>query len=136
MSKSPVRFALFGLVILAMLLAACAPAATTAPTQAPAPTQPPAPTAAPAATEPPAPTTAAPTAAPSVAPTAAVTNTAAPVPEAVCDPLPNPPTVKAGDLGSADNPIVMGFVPSGDSGKIAKASTAIADCLNKMTGLT
>ena len=30
----------------------------------------------------------------------------------------------------------MAFVPSGDSGTIAKAGSAIADCLNKMTGLT
>ena len=136
MCKSPVRFALFGLVVLAMLLAACAPAATQAPTQAPAPTQPPAPTSAPAATQPPAPTEAPATVAPTTAPTAAVTNTATPVPEAKCDALPNPPTVNAGDLGSEDNPIVMAFVPSGDSGKIATASTAIADCLNKMTGLS
>ena len=45
------------------------------------------------------------------------------------------PTVKAGDLGSADNPITIAFVPSGDSGKIAKASSALSDCLNKITGL-
>ena len=48
----------------------------------------------------------------------------------------NPPTVKAGDLGSPEKPIVMAFVPSGDTGKITKAGNAIADCLNKMTGLT
>ncbi len=138
MYKSPVRFALFGLVLVAMLLAACAPAATPTPTQAPAPTQPPAapaPTTAPAATQPPAPTTA-PTTAATTAPTVAATNTATPVPEAVCAPLPNPPTVKGGDLGSTDNPIVIAFVPSGEAGKIAKASSAIADCLNKMTGLS
>jgi phosphonate transport system substrate-binding protein len=48
----------------------------------------------------------------------------------------NPPTVKAGELGSADKPIVITFVPSGDTGKITKAGNAIADCLNQMTGLT
>ncbi len=42
----------------------------------------------------------------------------------------------AGQLGSADNPIVITFVPSGDTGKITKAGTAIADCLSQMTGLT
>ncbi len=80
---------------------------------------------------------AAPTAAPTaVPPTAAPAATAAPtVPAPVCAALPNPPTVKAGDLGSADNPIVITFVPSGDSGKITKAGNGIADCLNKMTGL-
>ncbi len=46
------------------------------------------------------------------------------------------PTVKAGDLGSPDKPIVMTFVPSGDVGTITKAGTAIADCLSKLTGLT
>jgi peptide/nickel transport system substrate-binding protein len=47
------------LVLVAMVVSACAPAATptaSQPTQAPAPTQPPAPTQAPAATKPPAPT--------------------------------------------------------------------------------
>jgi phosphonate transport system substrate-binding protein len=43
--------------------------------------------------------------------------------------------VNAGDLGSADKPIVITFVPSGDTGKITKAGTAIADCLSQMTGL-
>jgi phosphonate transport system substrate-binding protein len=60
---------------------------------------------------------------------------ATPVPPA-CTALPNPPVVKAGDLGSPDNPITITFVPSGDSGKITKAGTDIADCLNKMTGLS
>jgi len=48
----------------------------------------------------------------------------------------NPPTAAAGALGSAGNPIVITFVPSGDTGKITKAGTAIADCLGKMTGLS
>jgi phosphonate transport system substrate-binding protein len=104
----------FGLLIaLSLVLSACTPAATATP----APTAPVA--------------QAAPTTAPTAAPTAAPT-----VPPAVCDALPNPVTVKAGDLGSADNPLVMAFVPSGDAGKIAKASSAIADCLGKMTGLS
>jgi phosphonate transport system substrate-binding protein len=140
MSKSSTpRILLFGLVILTMLLSACAPAAT--PTQAPI-------VAAPAATDTQAP---APTAAPTdtVAPTAAPTNTEAPpaatdtavpqptatIPAAVCNPLAKLPTVKAGELGSADKPIVITFVPSGDSGKITKAGTAIAECLSSMTGL-
>jgi phosphonate transport system substrate-binding protein len=93
----------------ALLLGACAQPAPT-PTQAPPPTT--APTQAPAAT---------------VAPT---------VPAPVCAPLPNPPAVNAGDLGSPDKPIVITFVPSGDSGKITKAGNAIADCLGKMTGLS
>jgi phosphonate transport system substrate-binding protein len=137
--RSPILVALLGLVILTMLVTACAPAAT--PTAAAAPTQAvqaPAATdtvAAPAATD----TVAAPTIAPTVAPTtpATVAPTVAPtIPAAVCAPLPNPPTVKAGDLGSSGNPIVITFVPSGDSGKIATAGNAIADCLGKMTGLS
>jgi phosphonate transport system substrate-binding protein len=46
------------------------------------------------------------------------------------------PTAAAGELGSPEKPIVITFVPSGDSGKITKAGTAIAECLTKMTGLT
>jgi phosphonate transport system substrate-binding protein len=57
-------------------------------------------------------------------------------PPAICEKMANPPTVKAGDLGSPDKPIVITFVPSGDTGQITKAGNAIADCLNKMTGLT
>jgi phosphonate transport system substrate-binding protein len=45
------------------------------------------------------------------------------------------PTVAAGELGSEGNPIVLAFVPSGDTGKITKAGTDIADCLASMTGL-
>ena len=102
------------LVCGALLLGACAQPAPTA-TAVP-------PTAAP-------PPTTAPTQAP--APTAAPT-----VPAPACAPLPNPPTAAAGELGSPDKPIVITFVPSGDSGKITKAGNAIADCLNKMTGLS
>ncbi len=74
---------------------------------------------------------------PTTAPTQAPAATAAPtVPAPVCAPLPNPPTAAAGQLGSPDKPIVITFVPSGDSGKITKAGNAIADCLSKMTGLS
>ena len=34
-----------------------------------------------------------------------------------------------------DNPVVITFVPSGDTGQITKAGSAIADCLAQMTGL-
>lgn len=124
---------LFVLMILALaaIVAACAPAATPAPTQAP-PTAAPKPTTAPTATAVPpatAPTTAAATTAPTAGPTATT-------------PPPNctkqdsfAVTVKAGDLGSSDKPIVMTFVPSGDVPTITKAGTAIADCLSKLTGL-
>jgi phosphonate transport system substrate-binding protein len=54
----------------------------------------------------------------------------------VCTALPDAQTAAAGALGSADNPIVITFVPSGDTGAITKAGTAIADCLTQMTGLT
>ena len=109
-----VRILVMILVALSVILAACAPAATPVPTAAPttAPTKAPEPTKAPAAT---------------VAPT---------VPAAACTPMANPPTAKAGELGSPDKPVVITFVPSGDTGKITKAGTAIADCLSKMTGLT
>jgi len=115
------------LACVAMFLAACGPAATTAP--APVVTQPP-------ATEPP--TAVPPTEVPTEVPTAVPpTPTAAPtaVPP-VCAKLSDAPTAAAGALGSADNPIVITFVPSGDTGKITKAGTAIADCLGQMTGLS
>jgi phosphonate transport system substrate-binding protein len=115
--KTRLPYLLFaGLALVALLAGACSPAATTAAPTVAAPTS--------------APTTAAATA----APTAAAPKPTAPPP--VCDPLPNAPTVNAGDLGSAGNPIVITFVPSGDSGKITKAGNAIADCLGKMTGLS
>jgi phosphonate transport system substrate-binding protein len=114
------------LVVLALALSACGPAAT--PTAAP--TEPPtkAPTEAPP-TE--APTEAPPTEAPTAVPP---TNT--PPPPPVCDKLADAPAAPAaGELGSAENPIVITFVPSGDTGKIAKAGGAIAECLSQMTGL-
>ncbi len=120
--KTRLPYLLFAsLALVALLAGACSPAATTAAPTVAAPTT--------------APTSAAPTTAPATtAATAAAPKPTAPAP--VCDPLPNPPTVNAGDLGSAGNPIVITFVPSGDSGKITKAGNAIADCLAKMTGLS
>jgi phosphonate transport system substrate-binding protein len=115
MNRTGIRTGLLLLVCGALLLGACAQPAP-APTAVP-PTQPPPP--------------------PTTAPTQAAAPTAAPtVPAPVCAPLPNAPKVNAGDLGSPDKPIVITFVPSGDSGKITKAGNAIADCLNKMTGLS
>ncbi len=103
------------LVLLSIALTACAPAAAPA-TQAPAPagTTAPAPTQAPQAAKTPLPTLA----------------------PAKCDPLPNAMSPKAGDLGSADKPIVIEFVPSVDVSLITRGGTAMADCLGKMTGLT
>ena len=128
--KKSLTIALALVAIFVLVLTACAPAATA--TEAPAATQPPtevateAPTEAPVATEAPA------TEAPTVAP---ATNT--PPPPPVCDKLADAPAAPAaGELGSADNPIVITFVPSGDTGKITVAGTAIADCLTQMTGLT
>jgi len=69
------------------------------------------------------------------APTAVPTAAPTPVPP-VCAALADAPKAAAGELGSADKPIVITFVPSGDTGKITKAGTAIADCLSQMTGLT
>ena len=102
------RLFVLALAALSMILAACAPAATPEPTAAP--TMAPEPTTAPVATE---------------KPTA---------PPPACAPLANAPTAKAGELGSPDKPIVITFVPSGDTGKITKAGNDIADCLSKMTG--
>jgi phosphonate transport system substrate-binding protein len=116
--------ALTALVVVAMLLSSCGGAAPAAPAATAVP-------AAPAATAVPA-APAAPTAAAAVAPTAVPPTP----PPPVCEKMANPPTVKAGELGSAGKPIVITFVPSGDTGKITKAGNAIADCLNKMTGLT
>src|SRR5512138_2509530 len=125
--KKSLHLFLAVMAVLVLLVSACAPA-TPAPTEPPAPTETEAPTAAP--TE--APTEAPATEAPTVAPP---TNT--PPPPPVCDKLPDAPEAPAaGELGSADNPIVITFVPSGDTGKITTAGTAIADCLTEMTGLT
>lgn len=119
MSKR-LTFAFVAMAIsLSLILAACAPAPT--PTEAPA-----APTAAP-----PEPTQAPPTEAPTAAPP-----TPTPPPPPVCDKMADAPAAPAaGALGSAENPIVITFVPSGDTGKITKAGTAIADCLAGLTGM-
>ena len=118
---------LFLSIVLAgiLLLTACGAPATTAPASvAPATEAPAVPVLLP--TLPP-PTDVPPTATPTAVPT--------PVPPA-CTPLADAPKAAAGELGSPDKPIVITFVPSGDTGKITKAGTAIADCLTQMTGLT
>ena len=114
------------LAALALLAAACVPAATVATNIAP--------TVAAAATTI-APTVAA--AATTVAGTLAAPTTVPPTnPPPVCTKLGDAPAAPAaGSLGASDTPIVITFVPSGDSGKITKAGTAIADCLSQMTGL-
>lgn len=139
MKKIVVPRLLILVVVLTMLaLTACGPAATTA---APVPTNPPAPanTAVPAATDtavPPTETAVPPTET-AVLPTAtAVPPTATAVPPAACAPIAKPITPAAGALGSADKPIIITFVPSGDTGKLTPVATEIADCLTKMTGLT
>jgi phosphonate transport system substrate-binding protein len=53
-----------------------------------------------------------------------------------CEKLPNMPTVAAGALGSATNPIIITFVPSGDVPTITKAGNETAECLGKITGLS
>ncbi len=111
--KKVVFLAVAVLLVAPALLTGCAPAAT--PTEAP--------------TEVPA------TEAPTVEPTAAPTATPTEIPMA-CSKLADAPTIEAGAWGSPDNPLVITFVPSGDTGKITKAGTAIADCLAQMTGLT
>ena len=122
MNKRLTFFLLTLIAVFSLALSACSPAAT------PTEVAPVAPTAAVSApTQAPAPTTAAPTVAPTPAPTA--------VPP-VCDKLADAPAAPAaGKLGASDTPITIAFVPSGESGTIATASSAIADCLNKMTGL-
>jgi phosphonate transport system substrate-binding protein len=127
--KKSLTIVLALLAVFVLVLSACAPAATATQvpaTQAPTEVVTEAPTEAPTATEAPA------TEAPTVVPP---TNT--PPPPPVCDKLADAPAAPAaGELGSADNPIVITFVPSGDTGKITVAGTAIADCLTQMTGLT
>jgi phosphonate transport system substrate-binding protein len=119
------------LTILVLVVSACAPA-TAAPTEPPIPTEAP-------------PTEAPVTEAPTELPTTEATATEAPTtepptptppPPPDCTKLPNAPAAPAaGELGSAENPIVITFVPSGDTGKITTAGTAIAECLTEMTGL-
>ncbi|MEK7807767.1 MAG: hypothetical protein AAB571_01750, partial [Chloroflexota bacterium] len=62
--------------------------------------------------------------------------TETPKPVAVPTDVPKPTVAPTADpLGSADKPIVMTFVPSGDTAKIAKAGQDIATYLNKVNGL-
>jgi phosphonate transport system substrate-binding protein len=130
--KKSLHLFLAVMAVLVLVLASCAPAtpAATEPPATQAPTE-----VVPTATEMPAteaPTEAPATEAPTVAPP-----TPTPPPPPVCDKLPDAPAAPAaGALGAADNPIVITFVPSGDTGKITTAGTAIADCLSQMTGLT
>jgi phosphonate transport system substrate-binding protein len=147
------------LLIVATILSACGatptptatprpPTATAVPptavpptaTKAPAPTN----TTAPAATAVP-PTAVPPTATKAPAPTnttapvAATSPTVGPTATAIpmkCDKLATAYTAPAGQLGSPEKPLVITFVPSGDTGKITRAGTEMADCLTKMTGLT
>jgi phosphonate transport system substrate-binding protein len=122
MNKRLTFVLLTAVVSLSLLLAACGPAATVAPTTEP-PTQAP-------------PPTEVPTEAPTEVPPTAAPPTPTPPPPPVCDKLPDAPAAPAaGALGATDNPIVITFVPSGDTGKIAKAGGSIADCLSQMTGL-
>lgn len=110
------------IVVFSMALSACGTAAT--PTEA-----------APTAVMTEAPTQVAATTAPTAASTTAPTAAPTAIPP-VCDKLADAPAAPAaGALGAPDNPIVITFVPSGDTGKITKAGTAIADCLSQMTGL-
>ena len=132
--KKSLQLMLAVMAVLTLVISACAPAT-------PAATEPP-PTEAPteaAATE--APTEMPPTeAATEAAPTEAATTappTSTPPPPPNCEKLPDAPAAPAaGELGSAEKPIVITFVPSGDTGKITTAGTAIAECLSQMTGLS
>lgn len=123
------KFVLIATVIMGLaVIVACAPAPT--PTLVPPPpTQPPAPTAVPPTAVPPTATKPVPTATTAPAPTATV-------PPAKCEKLANMPTVKAGDLGSSDKPIIITFVPSGDVPTITKAGNDTVECLAKITGLS
>ncbi len=51
----------------------------------------------------------------------------------VCNKLADVPTVAAGEWGSPEKPLVITFVPSGDTGKITKAGTAIAESLGHIS---
>lgn len=131
--KKSLHLFLAVMAVLVLVVSACAPAtpAATEPPATQAPTEVP-PTEAPATEAP----TEVPTEAPATEAATAVPPTATPAPPPVCDKLSDAPAAPAaGALGAADNPIVITFVPSGDTGKITTAGTAIADCLSQMTGL-
>lgn len=119
-------------LLIAIIAVACAPAPTPTPVPPPPPTAAPAPTTAP----PPPPTAVPATVAPTAVPPTSAPPTATAVPAAKCEKLPNMPAAAAGALGSSTNPIVITFVPSGDVPTITKAGNDVADCLNKVTGLT
>ena len=114
MSKR-LTFVLVALMVsLSMVMAACAPAAVPS---GPAP------------------------AGPRPSPTPSTPTEVPPTPEGppapVCDKLADAPAAPAaGELGSADNPIVITFVPSVDVGKITKGGQEMADCMSQMTGLS
>lgn len=91
----------------------------------------PAPTAAPPAAEA--------TKVPEAAAAATVAPTKTPLPPLdppACAKMANALSPAAGELGSADKPIVITFVPSVDTQLISRGGSAMADCLTKMTGLT
>jgi len=111
-------------VALLIVLATVAACAAPTPTATPVP-----PTVAPPSQITPLPPTVPPTVAPTVVPP-----TATP-PPAKCDKLPNMPTAAAGQLGSADKPIIITFVPSGDVPTITKSGEETATCLKQITGL-
>ena len=114
------------LAVLVLVVSACAPA-TAAPTEPPVPTEAP-------PTE--APVTEVPTEVPATEAPTTEPPTATPPPPPDCAKLPDAPAAPAaGELGSAEKPIVITFVPSGDTGKITTAGSAIAECLTEMTGL-
>jgi phosphonate transport system substrate-binding protein len=129
------------LLLTATILSACGatPTATATP-KPPAPTNTPVPPTkapAPAATNTTAPAPAVATA--TKAPVAAVTPAAGPTNTPVpmkCEKLSTAYTVPAGQLGAPDKPIVITFVPSGDTAKITRGGNDMAECLTKMTGLT
>lgn len=102
------------LAVLAILVAACAPAATATPTSAPAPTS--VPTDAPEPTDMPEPTDA-PTDVPEP------TDTAEPTEEPIL-------------LGSPERPIIMAIAPSATSDTLIASGNLIAELLSAETGLT
>jgi phosphonate transport system substrate-binding protein len=143
MKTRSLSYALIVVMLLAAtILSACGATPTATATAKPVPPTntpvPPtkAPVAAPTNTTAPAPAAATATTAPAPAAATAVPATATALPVAKCEKLPGALTPKAGELGSADKPIVITFVPSVDVGKITKGGGDVVNCLSKMTGLT
>ncbi|MCX6028666.1 MAG: phosphate/phosphite/phosphonate ABC transporter substrate-binding protein [Chloroflexi bacterium] len=118
MNARRTSYLLVALLVVAMLVTSCAQ-----PTPTPVP-----------------PTKAPPTAVPPTAvPAATVAPTKTPLPALAapaCAKMATALSPKAGELGAADKPIVITFVPSVDTALISRGGTALADCLTKMTGLT